>query len=163
VGVWRDEVPPLCERGSTEREFVMIGFHKTGVRMNGEAICKNMAALPWAAAEPFNLDEYLTKYEPEWLARPEIKPLVDRVRKLDELERRIDEKLKVARIADHKRAVEGVLTRLRAIENVTRVLAMDERKQLEVLCRIADVMDIPAGLREGVFAEVIEIARTTGM
>lgn len=114
-----------------------------------------MAALPWAAAEPFNLDEYLAKYEPEWLAMPEIKPIVDTARKLDEVER----SLKAARIADHMWAVEDVLVMLRAIGNVKPLLAMDERRQLEVLCRIADAVGIRAELREGVFADVIEIAR----
>jgi len=127
----------------------------TGVRVNGEATGKTMAALPWAAAEPFNLDGYLAKFEPEWLARPEIKPLVETARKLEEVER----SLNAARIADRMWAVEEVLVMLRAIDNVPRILAMDERRQLEVLCRIADAVGIRAELRDGVFADAIEIAR----
>jgi len=113
--------------------------------MNCKTFDKAMASLPWAATRPKTLDDF----DPVWLAAPENKAMVDNFRRLEELHRHIDEKLEVAKIAYRQSAVEEVVAKLRAIQNVTNILAMDEHEQLDILCRIAEAMNIPTDMREG--------------
>jgi hypothetical protein len=127
--------------------------------MNCKTFDKTMASLPWAATRPKTLDDF----DPVWLAAPENKAMVDNFRRLEELHRHIDEKLEVAKIAYRQSAVEEVVAKLRAIQNVTNILAMDEHEQFDIFCRIAEAMNIPIDMREGVLADAIEIVRNTGM
>ena len=113
-----------------------------------------MASLPWAAAPP-SLDDL----DPLWVAVPENKSLVDRVRKAEEVSRYVDEMYQRALVEFRQATVEEVARKLRAVQRVTDLRAMNEREQFEVLCRIADAMDIPTEIRESVLIDAIEIAR----
>ena len=117
-----------------------------------------MASLPWAAAAPsqeFNLDDL----DPLWVAVPENKALVDRLRKAQEEMRHVDEMCQRALVDFRQATVAEVVDKLRAVQRVTDLRAMNEHAQLEVLCRIADALEIPTELRAGVLAEALEIAR----
>jgi hypothetical protein len=115
-----------------------------------------MAALPWAAAlgrEDVNLDDL----DPLWAAVPENKALVDRVRKAKEESREVAEMCQRSLVEFRQAAVTEVVQKLRAVQRVTEIRAMNEYEQLDVLCRIADALNIPSELRAGVLTEAIEI------
>ena len=119
-----------------------------------------MAALPWADAKQINKIN-IDGLDPLWVAVPENRALVDRVLKLQEEERYVDEMCQKALVNFRQAAVEEVVSKLRAIHSVIDIIAMDERNVIELLSQIAEAMEIPADLRKDILIEATEIARRT--
>lgn len=92
-----------------------------------------------------------------WVAVPDNQALVDRVRRAREEMLHADKMYDMVLAAYRESAVNKVVQKLLAMQRVVDLKALHERDQLDVLCRIAETLNIPAELRAGVLTEAINV------